>query len=106
MVKCDYNDCQETPLSGEARCFRHRYVGRPGTGYAGGGGPTDPPIVISGGSVTIEFDESLFPQAGQGRRSNPNKKIRRVEISVYGAVPQIIDVPDGNVTVKIFHGDP
>jgi len=66
----------------------------------------DPPIVISGGSVTIEFDESIFTPNGNGKHSNANKKIRRVEVSVNGGTPTNIDVPNGKVTVTIHYSNP
>ena len=66
----------------------------------------DPPIVISGGSVTIEFDETIFARNGKGKHSNANKKIRRVEVAVHGQNPQTIDVPNGKVTVTIHYGNP
>jgi hypothetical protein len=67
--------------------------------------PTDPPIVVSGGSVTIEFDESAFTPNGKNKHSNANKKIRRVEVTVDGGTPQTFDVPNGKVTVKIHYGN-
>ena len=66
----------------------------------------DPPIVVNGGSVTIEFDTTIFTPNGNGKHSNPNKKIRRVEVNVEGQNPQSIDVPNGKVTVKIHYGNP
>jgi len=65
----------------------------------------DPPIVISGGSVTIEYDSSIFTPSGNGKHSNANKKIGRVEVTVNGNT-QTIDVPNGKVTVTIHYGDP
>ena len=65
----------------------------------------DPPIVVSGGSVTIEFDEDVFTPAGKGKRSNANKKIKSVVVAVEGAAPQTFDVPNGKVTVTINYGN-
>jgi len=67
--------------------------------------PTDPPIVVTGGSVTIDLDEDIFTPSGKNKRSNPNKKITSVEISVNGGTPQIIDVPNGKATVTIRYGN-
>ena len=67
---------------------------------------SDPPIIISGGSVTIDFDSSIFTPNGNGKHSNANKKIRRVEVNIDGDTPQSFDVPNGKVTVKIHYGNP
>lgn len=66
----------------------------------------DPPIIVTGGSVTIEFDPGIFNQNGNGRHSNPNKKIKRVEVTVDGGTPQTINVPNGKVRVEIHYGNP
>jgi hypothetical protein len=66
--------------------------------------PPDPPIVISGGSVTIEYDEKIFTPNGNGKHSNANKKIRRVEVTINNNT-QTIDVPNGKVTVTIHYGN-
>jgi hypothetical protein len=65
----------------------------------------DPPIIVTGGSVTIEFDNQIFTPNGNGKHSNANKKIRRVEVTVNGNT-QTIDVPNGKVTVAIHYGNP
>ena len=65
----------------------------------------DPPIVVSGGSVTIEFDPNIFTPNGNNKHWNANKKIRRVEVTVNGNT-QTIDVPNGKVTVTIHYGNP
>ena len=65
----------------------------------------DPPIVISGGSVTIEFDQNTFTPNGNGKHSNANKKIRSVEVTVNGNT-QTFNVPNGKVTVAIHYGNP
>jgi hypothetical protein len=67
---------------------------------------SDPPIIISGGSVTIEFDPSIFTPSGNGKHSNANKKIKRVEISGDGITPVDLDVPNGKVTVRIHYSNP
>jgi len=66
----------------------------------------DPPIIIQGGSVTIQFDLSQLSAAGVGTFSNSQKVIKRVEIT--GADIQNYDqTPTGNnVTVKITYGNP
>ncbi len=65
----------------------------------------DPPIVITGGSVTIDLDEEVFTPSGKNKRSNSNKKIRSVEISLNGGAPQVIPVPNGKVTVTVRYGN-
>jgi hypothetical protein len=66
---------------------------------------SDPPIVISGGSVSIEFDDTQLTSQGNGKFRNASKKIKRVEITgdydpVTGAVH------NGNVVVKVFYNNP
>lgn len=65
----------------------------------------DPPIVVTGGSITIDIDETIFTKNGN-RHSNANKKIRRVEVSVDDGATQTIDVPNGKVRVEIHYGNP
>ncbi len=66
----------------------------------------DPPIVVSGGSVTIDFDPSVFTPNGNGKHSNANKKIKRVEVTGDGIQPFSVDVPNGKVTVTIHYSNP
>lgn len=67
--------------------------------------PVDPPIVVSGGSVTLEFDDSQLPPNGKGKRYNANKKIKRVEVTGEGFEPITLDIPNGKVTVTITYGN-
>jgi hypothetical protein len=67
--------------------------------------PPDPPIVISGGSITIEFDSDIFTPSGRGKHSNANKKISSVEITVGNDPTQTFSVPNGKITVKINYGN-
>ena len=64
--------------------------------------PTDPPIVVSGGSITIDFKTDIFPPNGNGKHGNPNKKIRRVEVTGDG-INFGQDTPNGKVTVTIYY---
>ena len=64
--------------------------------------PPDPPIVVSGGSVTIEFDTNIFPPDGKDKHSNPDKKIRRVEV-VGDGINFGEDTPNGKVTITIHY---
>ena len=38
--------------------------------------PNDPPIIITGGSVNLQYDPATLPGSG-GRHSNAGKKIRQ-----------------------------
>lgn len=67
---------------------------------------TDPPIVVSGGSVHIEFDQANFTPDGKDKHkhSDGNKKIKSVVIQVGGEAAQTFKVPNGKVTVTINYG--
>ena len=66
----------------------------------------DPPIVISGGSVTIEFDPGTFTVNGDGRYSNQQKVIKGVEITGTG-IQNYDSVATGrDVTIRIIYGNP
>lgn len=66
---------------------------------------TDPPIVITGGSVNVEFDETQLPRRAAGHYRNDNKKIKRVEITGdYN--PDTGEVKNGNVVIKVFYNNP
>jgi hypothetical protein len=65
---------------------------------------SDPPIVISGGSVSIEFDETQITPQGSGKFRNASKKIKRVEITgEYD--PATGQVQNGNVTIRVFYNN-
>ncbi|HEV2860445.1 MAG TPA: hypothetical protein VGX48_05505 [Pyrinomonadaceae bacterium] len=68
-------------------------------------GSSDPPIVVTGGSVTIEFNESDFSSPAKGRHTNASKKIKRVEVTGEG-IDFAENIPNGKVTVKIFYSNP
>jgi hypothetical protein len=68
----------------------------------------DPPIIVQGGSVTIQFDASqLVPDSPfTGLFSNSQKVIKRVEITGTD-ITNYDETPTGNsVTVKITYGNP
>lgn len=67
--------------------------------------PSDPPIIVSGGSVTLEYDSGQLTPNGNGKHYNANKKIKRVEITGDGIDPITLDIPNGKVTVKISYGN-
>ncbi|HEX8852886.1 MAG TPA: hypothetical protein VF754_05330 [Pyrinomonadaceae bacterium] len=61
----------------------------------------EPPIVVTGGSVTIDFDENTFPKQN-GKHSNANKKIRRIEVTdSTGKALFAQDVSNGKITITI-----
>ncbi|MDQ3745767.1 MAG: hypothetical protein M3444_15430 [Acidobacteriota bacterium] len=67
----------------------------------------DPPIIVQGGSVTVDFQHghTQFQDDGKGRHHNPDKQITRIEITGDG-----LDInetlPTGKVTIKIYYGKP
>jgi hypothetical protein len=67
----------------------------------------DPPIVITGGSVTIEIPGGLFQGLLGGTGfSNQQKEIKRVEITGDG-IQNYDETATGNdITVKIHFGNP
>jgi hypothetical protein len=66
----------------------------------------DPPIVVTGGSVTIEFDPSAFGETGSGRYTNREKVIKRVEV-VGAGIPNYDKAATGDdITIRITYGNP
>jgi hypothetical protein len=74
--------------------------------------PGDPPIVVSGGSVTVQFDKTQLAENSDGEHHHPDKKINRIEIT--GADLELTGdaksgfagtTKSGKITVKIFYGD-
>ncbi|MDT7778932.1 MAG: hypothetical protein QOC99_1444 [Acidobacteriota bacterium] len=63
--------------------------------------PTDPPIIITGGSVTIEFDDDQIKKVSPGKHHHPDKKINRVEVTGDG-INFARDITDGKVKVTIY----
>ena len=64
----------------------------------------DPPIVVTGGSITVDIAENIFTKNGN-KHSNSNKKIRSVKVEVEGQAAQTFNVPNGKVTVTIEYGN-
>jgi hypothetical protein len=62
----------------------------------------DPPIIITGGSVTVEFDEVQLPKQGNGKFGNANKKIKTVLIEG-DYDPQTGRVTNGNVKITVSY---
>ena len=66
----------------------------------------DPPIVVTGGSVTIEFDPRAFGAPGSGRYANQEKVIKRVEV-VGAGIPNYDEAATGkDITIRITYGNP
>lgn len=62
----------------------------------------DPPIVVSGGSVSLKFKADELPEQSKGQYYTPDKRLRRIVISGDG-VNQSFDFPTGEgVSIKIF----
>lgn len=62
----------------------------------------DPPIVITGGSVIIEFDEQNF-QRVSGKFKKDGKTIDRIEITGEGISPIIQTFNNGKCTISIYY---
>jgi hypothetical protein len=75
--------------------------------------PGDPPIIVSGGSVTVEFDKTQLSESDDGKQHHhPHKKINRIEITggdleLTGDAKSgfVGKTESGKVKVKIFYGD-
>jgi hypothetical protein len=64
---------------------------------------TDPPIVITGGSVTIEFDADQLPAEAKGKHGNSGKNLKKITIKGDG-IDYTADFPTGQgVKIKIFY---
>ena len=66
----------------------------------------DQPIVVTGGSVTIDFNDGVYTRGNGGRHSNASKKIHSVEVvDDTGKTIFSKDFPNGKVTVRIHTRD-
>ena len=64
----------------------------------------DPPIIITGGSVTLQFNDTQL-QGGGGRHHHPNKRIKRIEVTGGGLnIDEPVKDPKG-LTIKVYYGD-
>ena len=62
----------------------------------------DPPIVVTGGSVTLKFKADEMPEQSKGQHHNPDRTLKRITISGDG-LNESFDFPTGKgVTIKIF----
>ncbi len=63
----------------------------------------DPPIVVSGGSVTVEFSDDQLKPEGKGKHGNADKTLKRITIKGDG-IDYSADFPTGQgVKIKIFY---
>lgn len=66
---------------------------------------SDPPIVVTGGSVIVEFNEDHLPRETKGRFRNSTKKIKRIEITGdYDPATGL--VRNGDIVIKIYYNNP
>ena len=69
--------------------------------------PGDPPIIVSGGSVTITIPGGIFnglPIGGDF--TNPLKEIKRVEITGSGIENYSATADGTDIIIKIEYGNP
>jgi hypothetical protein len=66
----------------------------------------DPPIIISGGSVTIKLPVNIFPGLLGGDFTNPLKEIKRVEITGSGIRNYSESASGSDITITIEYGNP
>ena len=66
----------------------------------------DPPIIITGGSVTIDFDPEAFGEVSPGKYKNQDKVITRVEITGTGMENYDSTAKGTDITVRITYSQP
>ena len=72
---------------------------------------SDPPIIVSGGSVTITlpggiFSSSLLGNLLGGEFTNSQKEIKRVEITGDGLPNYDESATSNDITIRIEYGNP
>ena len=65
----------------------------------------DPPIVITGGSITIEIPGGIFPNLPGEKFTNQQKEIKRIEITGDGIRNYEESATGKNITIKIHYGN-
>jgi hypothetical protein len=64
----------------------------------------DPPIIITGGSVTLDFNDTQLQGSG-GHHHHPTKQIKRIEVSGGGLnINETIKDANG-LKIKVYYGD-
>lgn len=62
----------------------------------------DPPIVVTGGSVTLKIKAAELPEVANGEYTNPDRTLKKITINGDG-IDYSADFPTGKgVTIKIF----
>lgn len=64
----------------------------------------DPPIVVTGGSVHLDFDETSLPGGG-GKHSHKTKKIKHVKVVIDGTTIFNDKTPNGKVEITVTYGN-
>ncbi|MBV8856164.1 MAG: hypothetical protein JOZ02_04305 [Acidobacteria bacterium] len=65
----------------------------------------DPPIIVTGGSVTIEFDEDNMEKLSKGKHHHRNKRIKHIKVEGDG-LSYDANVPTGKgLKITITVGD-
>ncbi len=65
----------------------------------------DPPIIVTGGSVNLQYDGNQLTPQGNGKHGNPNKRLQSITIQGDG-VDFSADFPTGKgVTITINYGN-
>ena len=67
---------------------------------------TDPPIIVSGGSVTIKIPGGIFSGLLGGDFTNSQKEIKRVEITGSGIQNYDANATNNDRTIRIEYGNP
>ena len=63
----------------------------------------DPPIIITGGSVTLKFDSQQLPRSTNGNHYNADKTLKRITIKGDGLdISESFPTGQG-VTITIFY---
>jgi hypothetical protein len=68
--------------------------------------PGDPPIIVSGGSITITIPAELFEGLPAGDFINPLKQITQVEITGSGIQNYSGQATGKDITIRIEYGNP
>jgi hypothetical protein len=64
---------------------------------------SDPPIIINGGSVNLDFDADQLPPKGKGKHGNQDKTLKSIIIEGDG-ISYSADFPTGmGVTISVYY---
>ena len=62
----------------------------------------DPPIVVTGGSVTLKFKHDELKESVKGHHHNPDKTLKSITISGDGVNESFVFPTGRGVEIKIF----